>query len=414
MHKSSRFIVSLGLAAVASFSLLVSGCGGPTGVTPGPKGSAATVNGKAITMEQVEKLLKQQGQGQEAKLSPLELAQARLQILDSLIQQEVMFQKAEKEKTIPTDEEVTTAYNEQKIRSNRSAEEIEKALKDMGETEASAKESIRKGLAIENLMKKITGKVDSPKDGDIENFYNSNKESFVKKRGVKLAAIVVDPANSGQGDTTVDEASARVKVTEIMQKLQQGGSAAFVEIAAQNSEDPSRVQGGEMDYMPEEALKQNFPQFAADFMNTKFAVGSITPAIPMFGKFYIFKLIERNEADEALTLEKPGTREQITNMLVTARKNLLQASYSTIAMNEAKIENLLAKQVVENPNELSAARPADAGGSPAANTAANTNPANAANTAANSASNAPANAANANAAGNSNAAANAPKANANK
>ena len=57
-------------------------------------------------------------------------------------------------------------------------------------------------------------------------------------------------------------------------------------------------------------------------------------------------------------------------MLVNNRKQLLAASYQAIAMNEAKIENFLAKKVVDNPNELSGARPA---GAPNARGDANTN-----------------------------------------
>ncbi|HEY0658501.1 MAG TPA: SurA N-terminal domain-containing protein, partial [Pyrinomonadaceae bacterium] len=84
----------------ALFMMLLSGCNGAgpgNGSTPPASNeTAATVNGKAIKLEEVERVLKQQSQGQEANLSPLELAQARLQILENLIQQEVMFQKAEK------------------------------------------------------------------------------------------------------------------------------------------------------------------------------------------------------------------------------------------------------------------------------------------------------------------------------
>ncbi len=380
MRKSSRFVLSLGLTAVACFLFLTSGCGNsPASGTKGD--AAATVNGKPIMKEQVEKVLKQQGQGQESKLSPLELAQARLRILEGLIQQEVMFQKAEKEKTVPSDEDVTAEYNKQKTASNLSAEQFDKKMQEIGETDASAKDTIKKGLAIQKLMEKVTSKVDAPKDNEIEAFYNTNKEMFLKKRGVKLAVIVIDPANSGAGDTTVDDATARLKVNEIGTKLQQGNGANFTDVARESSEDPSRVQGGELQYFPEDALKQNFGEYAESFMNPKYTVGNVAGPLLLFGKYYYFKLLERNEADETITLEKPGTREDINKLLVQSRKELLQASYAALAMNEAKIENLLAKQVVDNPNELSGARPASSADStPAASPAAtNTGNSNAGN-----------------------------------
>jgi parvulin-like peptidyl-prolyl isomerase len=345
--------------------------------------TAATVNGKPIKMEEVERAIKAQAQGQEAKLSPLELAQARLQVLESLIQEEVMFQKAEKESAVPSDQDVTAELNKRKTASGLSQEEFEKRMKEAGETDASLREKIKKALAIQKLTDNITGKIEPPKDSEIEAFYNGNKEAFVKKRGVKLAAIVIDPANNGEGDTTRNDQEAALKGNEIINQLKQGGD--FAAIAREKSEDQSRLQGGDLGYISEEELKQGFPpQVAATLMDPKFPIGQIQIAQAQ-GKFYILKLQERSDKDENLTLESPGIRQQVTDSLIDARKRLLAASYQAMAMNEAKIENFLAKRVVESPNELSGARPASAE-TPVADTNANTG-ANA-NTTANTSANA--------------------------
>lgn len=362
----------LTIAVLAFVILALTGCptNNPGGGDPRSNESAATVNGKAITMEEVERAVKQQAQGQESKLSQLELAQARLQVLESLIQQEVMFQKAEKEGTIPSEDDVTAEFNKRKTASGLSAEQFDAKMKEVGETEASAREAIKKGLAIQRLVDKITGKIEPPKDEEINNFYNGNKEAFVKKRGVKLGAIVIDPAKNFEGDTTVDEQSAVLKGNEIINQLKQG--ADFATVAREKSEDQSKFQGGDLGYISEEEMKQSFPpQVVATMMNPQFQVGQLLPT-PMQGKFYIFKLQERNDKDENLTLESPGMREKVTSSLVDARKQLLSQSYAAIAMNEAKIENFLAQKVVNNPNELSGARPASMN-TPAANTNANAN-----------------------------------------
>lgn len=350
------------VAILAVAVLVLAGCPGPgpanSGTTPGvdPNEVAATVNGKEIKLEEVERVLKQQSQGQESKLSPLELAQARLQIVEGLIQQEVMYQKAEKENSVPTEEEVTTEFNKRKTASGMSAEQFEAKMKEIGETEASARDAIKKNLAIQKLTDKITGKIEPPKDKEIDDFYAGNKSAFVKKKGVKLAAIVVDPANSGEGDTTTDEQSAVLAGNEIIKQLQQGMD--FAAIAREKSEDQSKFQGGDLGYISEEQMRQSFPpQVAAQLMSPDFKVGQILPA-PVQGKFYIFKLQERSDKDEDVTLETPGIRQQVTDQLINARKQLLAASYQAIAMNEAKIENYLARKVVESPNELSGARPA--------------------------------------------------------
>ena len=342
---------------------LAAACGG-TGTT-GPGGvdmneSAATVNGKAIKFEEVERAVKQQAQGQESKLSALELASARLQVLQTLIEQEVMFQKAEKEGTVPSDEEITAEINKQKTQSGKSADQIQKEMQESGLTDAALHDQVKKALAIQKLVDKITGRIEPPKDSEIEAFYNGNKDAFVKKRGVKLAAIVIDPANNGEGDTTVDEQTSVLKANDIIKRLQAGQE--FSTLAQQFSEDQSRLQGGDLGYVSEADMRQSFPeQLTATLMSPQSEIGKIYSA-RMMGKLYILKLQDRSDRDEQVTLDSPGVRQQVADQLVNSRKQLLAASYQAIAMNEARVENYLAKKVVDNPNELSGARPAPAAG----------------------------------------------------
>jgi peptidyl-prolyl cis-trans isomerase SurA len=353
---------------------LAAACGG-TGTT-GPGGvdmneSAATVNGKAIKFEEVERAVKQQAQGQESKLSALELASARLQVLQTLIEQEVMFQKAEKEGTVPSDEEITAEINKQKTQSGKSADQIQKEMQESGLTDAALHDQVKKALAIQKLVEKITGRIEPPKDSEIEAFYNGNKDAFVKKRGVKLAAIVIDPANNGEGDTTVDEQTSVLKANDIIKRLQAGQE--FSTLAQQFSEDQSRLQGGDLGYVSEADMRQSFPeQLTATLMSPQSEIGKIYSA-RMMGKLYILKLQDRSDRDEQVTLDSPGVRQQVADQLVNSRKQLLAASYQAIAMNEARVENYLAKKVVDNPNELSGARPAPAAGATTTTTPPPTN-----------------------------------------
>lgn len=366
----------IGLVAMAVFATIFTACGGPAGNTASgstdPNETAAKVNGKVITMQEVDRAVKQQAQGQESKMSPLELAGARLQVLDTLIQQEVMFQKAEKEGAVPSEEDITAEINKQKTQSGKSADQIEKDMKDQGVTEASLRDQVKKALATQKLVDKITGKIEPPKDSEVEAFYNGNKDAFVKKKGVKLAAIVVDPSNAGEGDTTTDEQTAVLKANEIAGKLNSGQD--FATLAREYSEDQSKFQGGDLGYLSEDDLRQAFgEQTSAGLMNPQVTIGRVVSARSQ-GKLFILKVQDKTDKDEALTLESPGVRQQVIEQLGNSRKQLLAASYQAIAMNEAKIENFLAKKVVDNPNELSGARPAGAS-TPAANTNTNTAPA---------------------------------------
>ncbi|MEP6788875.1 MAG: peptidylprolyl isomerase, partial [Acidobacteriota bacterium] len=299
-------------------------------------------------------------------------------------QQEVMFQKAEKEATVPSEEDITAEVNKQKTASGKSADQIEKDMKDQGVTDASLRDQVKKALAIQKLVDKVTGKIEPPKDSEVEAFYNGNKEAFVKKKGVKLAAIVVDPSNAGEGDTTTDEQTAVLKANEIAGKLNSGQD--FATLAREYSEDQSKFQGGDLGYLSEDDLRQAFgEQTSAGLMNPQVTIGRVVSARSQ-GKLFILKVQDKTDKDEALTLESPGVRQQVIEQLGNSRKQLLAASFQSIAMNEAKIENFLAKKVVDNPNELSGARPAGASTPVATNT--NTPPSASATANANASANA--------------------------
>ena len=382
MQRSLRTILSLTIFT-ASAALLAGCSGAGADATTNVNEAAANVNGKAITMEEVERAVKQQAQGQEGRLSPLELAAGRLQVLQSLIEQEVMFQKAEKEGTVPTDEEVTAEFNKRKTASGLSAEQFDAKMKEIGETEASARLAIKKGLAIQKLNEKVTGKIEPPKDNEISQFFNNNPEAFKNKRGAQLAAIVIDPRTGGQGGNPRTDLEIQTKVKDVVQRLQTG--ADFATVARETSEDSTTaMKGGDWRYFTEEEMKQAFPQGFAETVMTKMQNGQIIPQpLPFEGHYVIVKLQRKQETDEARTLETPGVRQEITDFLINSRKQLLAASYQAIAMAEAKVENFLAKKVVANPNELSGARPAAATtpAAPATNTApAVANTSNTANT----------------------------------
>ena len=371
--KSSFF----SLTAAVMFAVLMGACsGGPsTGPAGGPVDSnevAATVNGKEIRMEEVEKAIKAQSQGQVANLSPLELAAARLSVLQQIIQTEVLFQKAEKEQAVPTEDEVTAEVNKRKTSSGMSAEEFAKQMAAADETEQSWRENVKKDLALQKLQEKIAGRVEAPKDAEIEAFYNGNKEQFKNKRGAELAAIVIDPSNSGQGDTTTNQDQANAKAKDIGQRAMTGSD--FATLAREASEDlQTRSKGGDWRYFTEDEMKQTLGAGVADYIMNKMQNGQVIPqTIPLEGRLLIIKLQRKQERDEDLTLESQGVRQRVTELLINARKELLWQSYGTIAVQEAKVENFLAKKIVENPNELSGARPALPPG--AANSNANTNP----------------------------------------
>src|SRR5437667_5410340 len=210
------------LAALVFSSLILAGCGSSS-ETP-DNTVAASVNGKKIMLSEVERIIHQQAQGKEAQMSAHDLAQARLQVLDKLVQREVLYQRAEQEKLLPTEEQITSSINQQKQQQGLTDEEFARQLKEQNMTMEALREEAKKDLAINSLQDKYAGKV-TISDREVEDYYTANKGKFVNERGVGLAVIIIDPAdNTAQGITNdaKGEGEAKAKADSVYQQLKSG------------------------------------------------------------------------------------------------------------------------------------------------------------------------------------------------
>jgi peptidyl-prolyl cis-trans isomerase SurA len=327
---------------------------------------AATVNGRNIMLSEVEKAVNQQAGGNPSTLNQLQMAQARLQVLNNLIQREVLFQRAEREKLLPTEAQIDGAIATQKQNSGMTAEDFEKTLKAQNISAETLREEARKALAITALQDKYSGKINIS-DREVEEYYANNRQQFVKARGVALAMIMVDPGdNSAEGisDDAKNETDAKLKIDNIYQQLQ--GKADFATVARAKSEDINSVRGGgDIGFATEQDLRSNnFPPELVGNLFGSMQVGDYTqPTRFSNGKWYIFKLAEKRLANENLTLESAGVRQQITQGLTNQRKAILNEALLETAMNEAKVVNHLASSMLNNPGNLGL-RPAAEGAAP--------------------------------------------------
>ena len=353
-RKHQRF---MWLAAVALGALFIAAC---SSGTESPSNTvAATVNGKKIMLAEVERLINQQAQGKQAQFSAHDLAQARLQILDKLIQREVLYQRAEQEKLLPTDDQITTAINQQKQQAAMTDEEFARQLKEQNMTTEALREDAKKDLAINSLQDKYAGKV-TISDREVEDYYNANKTKFVNERGVSLAVIIADPAdNSAQGITNdaKGDADAKTKIDGVYQQLK-GGPVDFATLARTKSEDAqSLLRGGDIGFFSEDGMRQaGLPKDLIDLFMGPMAVGGITEPKLINNRWYIFKLQDKRLQTENLTLESQtpqgSVRQQIAQELTNQRKEILNAALLTVAMSEAKIVNNFAASMLSNPGNL--------------------------------------------------------------
>jgi parvulin-like peptidyl-prolyl isomerase len=342
--KLSLFAVVIAISAAACSS---------TSNTP-ESTVAATVNGKKIMLAEVERIIHQQSQGKQSLLSSHDLAQARLQVLDQLIRREVLFQRAEKEKLLPSEDEITNIINTRKQESGMTDDEFQRQLKTQNLTMEALREEAKRDLAVKKLEEKYAGKI-TISDREVEDFYTANRNLFVAERGVRLAVIIVDPSDNAAQQITDDakgEAAAKAKVDSIYQDLK--GGADFATVARAKSEDSqSLLKGGDIGFFSEDGMRQaGFAKDLIDSFMGSMAVGGVTEPKLINNKWYIFKLQEKRLQTENLTLESQGVRQQITLELTNQRKQILNAGLLEVARTESKIVNNLAVEILNNPSNL--------------------------------------------------------------
>ena len=349
------------VTCLAISGLIISGCSSG-GAEVQDNQVAATVNGRNIMLSEVERTINTQTGGNPAALNQLQIAQARLQVLSSLIQREVLFQRAEREKVLPTEAQIDGVIATQKQNSGMTSEDFDKRLKEQNMSIETLRDEARKQLAISALQDKYAGKIDIS-DREVEEYYKANPAQFKNERGVWLSMIAVDPADNsstGINDDAKNEADAKLKIDNIYQQLQ--GKADFATVARAKSEDASTVaRGGDIGFATEQDLRNNnFPsELISSFFGTM-QVGDYTQPTFFSGRYYIFKLADKQLTTENLTLDSPGVRQKIAQGLTNQRKQILNTALLETAVNEARIVNNLAANMLNNPSNLGL-RPAATG-----------------------------------------------------
>jgi parvulin-like peptidyl-prolyl isomerase len=314
---------------------------------------AAKVGSKEISLKQVDSTIKQQldASGGGASMTPAELVAARLSVLDNLIQEEALFQKAQKETLVPDDTKVNQEVQKRKQNANVTEDQYQTQIKEAGLTEEEVKEKIRRELAIDALRERERTRVSAPTDAEIDKHYNDHKAEFVAERGADISMIVVSPANNG------GEAGAEQKIKGIYEQLR--GNTDFATIAAQKSEDQaSALRGGRLGFASEAGLRQTFPsrpEIVAKLMSMN--EGQYTEPIRdnLAGAWYIFKLNRKQEQPQNLTLN--DVRAEIINSITQQRQQVLLNALVLVTLTESSIKNYLAERIVQNPQTIVEMRP---------------------------------------------------------
>jgi peptidyl-prolyl cis-trans isomerase SurA len=336
-------------------ALLVTACSSTSSTPPTAAVSAdtlATVNGSAITRDQVDKEIRRVRDGSEA-MTEAEMALARLTVLEDLIVERILLDKAAALKIEVPDSELDTAYAEE--RKNVPEEAFQQELTSRNLTAADMREGLRRQMVGRKLIEREVVSKITVTDQEVIDFFNANRSRFnLPEEAYRLAQIIITPvrepqiANRTGDDATTPEAAA-AKVKMLMEKLK--GGAPFADLARDYSEDPESAQrGGDLGLIPLSRIKQAPPLLREAALKT--TTGSAR-VVSEGGAHTIVFVVAREPAGQR-DLSSPGVREQITAALRGGREQLLRSAFLAAARTDADVTNYLARRVVEAQGKVPA------------------------------------------------------------
>jgi peptidyl-prolyl cis-trans isomerase SurA len=312
-----------------------------------PANVAAAVNDRNITNDQLAKEYQWQYPQNQEGASEDQVMMQKLELLRSLIDSQIMLQRAEKLGLMASDSDVDAKLTE--LRSPYTKDEFDRQLASRKMTIDDLKSQLRRDLSIQKLInKEITSRI-AITDQDVANFYNTNKASFnLAEPQVHLAQIVVTPApdpnvRNLKNSKAQNDADAKAKILDIQARLKRGED--FGMLAQNFSEDPNTAaSGGDMGFVPESALEKANPELRKMVMSLQ--PGGVSPVIHTGEGYRILKVVSKEPAGQR-ELNDPRVQQSIRETLLNRKDQLLKSAYYEVARNSAKVNNYLADSVVK-------------------------------------------------------------------
>ena len=329
----------------------------------------AVVNGVEIKRDEVEKYYKSRINPEASQeTSPEEILSGKLNVVEQLINNEILLERAKKLNLEASDGEVEDKFTE--LKSPYTEEEFQRKLKEGGMTVDDLKRDLRRQLSIQKLLNREVAAKVTITDQDVADFYNANRNQFnVAEPQFRISQIVITPrkdpsVRNRKNDDATNEAEAERKAKMLQDKLNSG--ADFAQLAMDYSEDPNTAaNGGDLGYIPESSLNapQTDPQLKKVVVSLK--PGQVSPPIPLHdGSIRILKLVAKEAAGQR-GVNDPQVQQMIRDTLRNRKEQLLRNAYLAVARDEAHVTNYLALQVVETAGKLPDASKSPVAGAPA-------------------------------------------------
>ncbi len=329
----------------------------------------AVVNGTEIKRDEVEKYYRTRINPEAQETSPEDVLSGKLNVVEQLINNEILLERAKKQNLEASDGEVEDKFTE--LKSGYTEDEFQRKLKDGGMSVDDLKKDLRRQLSIQKLLNREVAAKVTITDQDVLDFYNTNRNQFnVAEPQYRISQIVITPrkdqmVRNRKNDDATNDAEAERKAKMLEDKLNSG--ADFSQLAMDYSEDPNTAAtGGDLGYIPESSLNAPQTDPVLKRMVLSLKPGQVSPPIQLKDSIRILKLVAREAAGQR-GVNDPQVQQMVRDTLRNRKEQLLRNAYLAVARDEAHVTNYLAIQVIETAGKLpdaSKPSPAPTGGAP--------------------------------------------------
>ena len=253
-------------------------------------------------------------------------------VLESMIRREVLYQDSRKAGIKPDDDAVNKEMKTLRQQfSNESDYQKELSRRNVSE------ELLRSRLERNSSIKKYVEQHFVPEanvtNSDMIAYYEGHLDTFKQPLQVRVSHILI------QTDPKWDKArkhEARKKIEKILKNLKKGGD--FASLAREQSDGPTRTNGGELGYV-------RMGQLDKEFEGAVFALkaGEISDLIETDYGYHLFKVTDRKPAT---VLAYDAVKDKIRRFLIDEKAKQEADLYAKKLREKARVDVLLPEDVM--------------------------------------------------------------------
>ena len=285
-----------------------------------------TVNGEnliaAELSQEVQKLVPMEA-SYHGGMSAEKVKNIQTKALATLVEKELQYQDGLARGVKLDSKAVDESYN-RVIENYASKREFNKAIKQAGFTEKLLKRFIARDLLSEKLRKQEVDDKVRITDATVAEYYETNKNRYMKPEEYRATTILVkvDPSSNAE-----ERAKRKERAESLMAKVKEG--ADFGQLAYENSDDMSRIKGGDTGYFHLGRMVQEFEEAVK-----KLKVGEVSGIVESMYGYHIIKLTDKKDPRQ-IPFEE--IKDKIRTQLVEKEKKRLFDEWMEGLRAKAKI-----------------------------------------------------------------------------